>query len=118
MTELTLLVSITFNPCSVCSVIVSSQNESALLGERVADGVSYIIKGYTVRTHRTISLLAEKRMSTSREYAVDESSDTKDLHAMDVYKDVLTEDLSWLRDNDYILRGYRTPLTFWESIVR
>ena len=105
MTELTLLVSITFNHCGVCFRRVHSRNESALLGERVADGMSYIIKGYTVRTHRTISLLAEERMSKSQEYAVDESSDTKSLHAMDVYKDVLTEDLSWLRDNDYILRG-------------
>ena len=47
-----------------------------------------------------------------------ENQDVKNMHSMDVYKDVLTGDLSWLRDNDYILRGYRTPLTFWESIKR
>lgn len=47
-----------------------------------------------------------------------ENEDMKNSHSMDVYKDVLTGDLSWLRDNDYILRGYRTPLTFWESIKR
>ena len=37
---------------------------------------------------------------------------------MDMYKENLDEELYWMKDNDFIHRGYRSQLTFRECIVR
>ena len=39
-------------------------------------------------------------------------------HGMDVYKEDLEGELWWLKDNDYLLRGYRTQLSFSEAFKR
>lgn len=39
-------------------------------------------------------------------------------HGMDVYKEDLEGELWWLKDNDCLLRGYRTQLSFAEAFKR
>ena len=39
-------------------------------------------------------------------------------HSYDVYKEDLEGELWWLKDNDFLLRGYRTQLTFVEAFKR
>ena len=39
-------------------------------------------------------------------------------HGVDMYKEDLDGPLWWLQDNDYLYRGYRTQLTFWETFKR
>ena len=39
-------------------------------------------------------------------------------HGMDVYKEDLEGELWWLKDNDCLLRGYRTQLSFTEAFKR
>ncbi|KAK8824902.1 hypothetical protein WA538_005568, partial [Blastocystis sp. DL] len=36
-------------------------------------------------------------------------------HGVDMYKEDLDGPLWWLQDNDYLYRGYRTQLSFWET---
>lgn len=39
-------------------------------------------------------------------------------HGVDMYKEDLDGPLWWLQDNDYLYRGYRTQLSFWETFKR
>lgn len=39
-------------------------------------------------------------------------------HGVDVYKEDLDGEYWWLQDNDYLYRGYRTKLSFWEAFRR
>lgn len=50
-------------------------------------------------------------------------SDVKDTkkklpHGVDVYKEDLDGEYWWLKDNDYLYRGYRTKLSFGEAFRR
>ena len=38
--------------------------------------------------------------------------------SLDLFKDDLHGGLSWLRDNDYVTRGYRSNLTFIDVLAR
>ena len=38
--------------------------------------------------------------------------------SLDLSKDDLYGDLSWLRDNDYVTRGYRACLSFYNVLAR
>ena len=37
---------------------------------------------------------------------------------MDLNKEDLEGELSWMKDNEFIHRGYRSKLTFWETVIR
>ena len=55
--------------------------------------------------------------------AINQNSDVKDTkrklpHGVDVYKEDLDGEYWWLKDNDYLFRGYRTKLSFREAIRR
>ena len=39
-------------------------------------------------------------------------------HSYDVYKEDLEGELWWLKDNDFLLRGYRTQLSVVEAFER
>ena len=39
-------------------------------------------------------------------------------HGFDVYKEDLEGEFWWLKDNDYLLRGYRTQLSLKETLIR
>ena len=39
-------------------------------------------------------------------------------HGVDMHKEDLDGPLWWLQDNDYLYRGYRTQLSFWETFKR
>lgn len=39
-------------------------------------------------------------------------------HGVDVYKEDLDGEFWWLQDNEYLYRGYRTQLTFFETFKR
>ena len=55
----------------------------------------------------------------SDENIVEEKDNKKQVpHGFDVYKEDLEGELWWLKDNDYLLRGYRTQLSFKETLAR
>lgn len=50
--------------------------------------------------------------------AQEEDNRIKHLQKIDVYQDDLHGELAWLRDNDYLIRGYRKPISFMDAIRR
>ena len=57
-------------------------------------------------------------MQTQEEIEQRENERINHLQKIDVYKEDLHGKLGWLRDNDYLLRGYRTPISFIQAIKR
>lgn len=57
-------------------------------------------------------------MQTQEEIEQRENERINHLQKIDVYKEDLHGKLGWLRDNDYLLRGYRTPISFMQAIKR
>lgn len=48
----------------------------------------------------------------------DDSTEKLVPHGVDVYKEDLDGEFWWLQDNEYLYRGYRTQLTFFETFKR
>lgn len=38
--------------------------------------------------------------------------------AVDMYQENLEGELWWMQDNEYLYRGYRSQLSFWDSLKR
>lgn len=57
--------------------------------------------------------------ANKQESEVETSPSTRTVpHGYDVYKEDLEGELWWLKDNDFLLRGYRTQLSFTETVKR
>lgn len=57
-------------------------------------------------------------MQSQEEIDQRENERISHLQRIDVYKEDLHGKLGWMRDNDYLLRGYRTPISFADAIKR
>lgn len=57
-------------------------------------------------------------METDEKMQQDATIQHKVPHGFDVYKEDLEGELWWLKDNDCLIRGYRTQLSFKEALKR
>lgn len=57
-------------------------------------------------------------METDEKMSQDVTTQHKVPHGFDVYKEDLEGELWWLKDNDCLIRGYRTQLSFKEALKR
>lgn len=68
---------------------------------------------------RVLSFLFDNRpMRSSDIYLLDSRNVECRRPSLDLSKDDLYGDLSWLRDNDYVIRGYRACLSFFNVLAR
>ena len=63
-------------------------------------------------------LIDSRRMKSSDIYVLDSLSVGSRKPSLDLSKDDLYGDLLWLRDNDYVTRGYRACLSFFHVLAR
>ena len=65
-----------------------------------------------------VFFIPSKIMDEQSSSVVDEREKGVSSKSLDLFKDDLHGDLSWLRDNDYVTRGYRSNLTFIDVLTR